>query len=399
MDRGDRRVRVRKNARRCARVAAALALLAAPAATAGDPGPVPADGVGDGSAAAQAQARTSIVPRELVAVARRRFGGEFAREVKATDAGEPDRRAAALKWLDEALAPLADPRCAPVLRAAHLAAPAVLTPTKAVLGSQRPVAAPALKPEVLVPPSLQPLSADEVEKFRTTGLLPFEIALSGEIARAIGAEHAGPAPADGVLRLSRAARLEGTARLAGIIMELRGAGLDPTDLGIGLLAADKDEAGLPRTLSAAVPDDAVRRALVTTYYDDGLRWALYHHLRGGLSEVVAALERPGVGPDVLLRPGLSRARPGVPDGCRLGPRAAVALLTGYDDPPWLDTLVTDSSVADPKAGLVVTLGFEDERSASRAQLDLQGQGYAPRRDGTVVRCSPKLTGPRGGPSS
>ncbi len=338
-------------------------------------------------------ARPSVAPATLLAPAGRRLGGEFAAlPAQARVAAPAEREAAALRWLDEALAPLAEPACRPVLAAAGLAPAAPLTGAPgAAFPEERPVARPGDGATILVPAELGPLGAEQVERFRAIGLLPFEIALTGEVARAMGAAHAGPPPGSGLLRLTRAARLEGVARLAGTIVVARGLGVESGDLGTGALTMDRerDEAGIPRAFGAKLAPDAVRRALFDTYFDDGLRWALFHFLRGGLPAVVAALERPGVGPEALLRPGVARPHPLPAEGCRLGPRASLALLGGDPDAAWLDTLLDARAEAPAGKGLVVALAFEDERTATRARLDLAAQGVGAQQEGAVLRASPR----------
>lgn len=348
------------------------------------------------AAPATPAARPSVAPATLLPLAGRRLGGEFAALQPAGRVVAPaERQAAALRWLDEALAPLADAACKPVLAAAGLAPAAPLAASTVLLPDDRPVALSGDGATILLPAQLAPLGAEQVERFRAIGLLPFEIALTGEVARAAGAAHAGPPPGDGLLRLARAARLEGVARLAATIVVARGLGVESGDLGTGALAMDRerDEAGIPRSFAAKFATDPVRRALLDTFLDDGLRWALFHFLRGGLPAVAGALERPGVGPEMLLRPGIARARVLPANGCRLGPRAALALLGGDADAAWVDTLV-DARAEAPAAGLVVALAFEDERSATRARGDLAAAGLEARQEGAVLRAIPKADATR-----
>ena len=346
----------------------ALALLAAsPAARAQTPPPAPVE--------------TS--PADLATRAGTRLGGEFdlgALPVRASS--EAERRAAAARWLDEAFAPLTAPECAPALRAAGIPAAAAAP----AWPEGRPIAAAPGADAILAPPSAPPAGPDEVAALRTTGVLPWELALTGEYARLVAARKAGPPAKDPLLRLARAARLEGTARLAGIVVAARGAGVDPGSLGAAALALDRGGAGL-----AAAPAglDPVRRALFRTMVDDGRRWALFWFLRAGWSGVGAALERPASGLGDLARPG---ARPsaaaGPATGCRLGPRGAAALAGADDDAPWNAAIVADAWNVDPRGRLVGLLAFDDEGAAVRAAADLAERGATVRRTKTWLAVSP-----------
>ncbi len=356
-------------------LALAAGLAAAGAALAQAP-PEPPPGPPDrGQAAAPADAAdpddedVAIIgtePRTLVPRMGRVLGGEFdAGELPSRVAAAGERQAAALRWLDEVFAPLAAPECAPVLRAGRI--PAAAAPVAGfAIAVDRPVAAPPTGAPLLVPEALAPLRGPEIEWFRRTGETPFEVALAGEYARALAARHAGPAPQDGLLRLARAARLEGTARLAGIAIALRAANVDVADVGAAALGADDEKAGLPRALTGAAAGDPVRAALVQVFHEDGLRWALYQYLRGGFSAVAAALERPAAGLETLLRPGMVRRTPPPPAGCALGARASAALLTGRADEGWADSLVADRWTAGPGGALHAWLAFEDAHAAGLA---------------------------------
>lgn len=335
--------------------------------------------------------RVDVAPQQLVTRVGRLLGEEFAvGEVPWRTSDGAARAAAARRWQVEAFAVLDDPACAPVLRAAGIPPGANPAPG-AAWPEARPIAAAPAGDVLLLPPEVPLVTTDDAARLRATGLLPFEIALAGEYARVVGARHAGPAPRDPLLRLARLARLEGTARLAGITLALRGANLDPRVLGVATLSADRDESGLPRAVVAPAVSDPVRSALIETALEDGFRWALYQYLRGGLTGVLAALERPGGSPAELLRPGLARVPAALPAGCRVGPRASAALLTGATDTPWVDALLADAWSIEKGAALAA-LAFEDDRSAARAGDELRRGGWEVRQEGPVLRVKRAVRG-------
>lgn len=364
----------------------------------------PARAQDDGPPAAPV-AVPAVPPEALVQRIGDRLGGEFkAGALPSRTAPAGERQSAALGWLDEVFAPLSAPECAPVLASFGIA-PGGSSAPGLLLAVDRPVAAPPGADPLLLPEQLAPQGPDEAEYLRTTGLLPFEIALGGEYARVVAGRHAGPAPRDGMLRLVRAARLEGVARLAGIALALRGLDVDLADVGAAALATDHDRAGIPRALSGKVARDPVRAALLRVFHDDGLRWALFHYLRGGFSAVAGALERPAASPDTLLRPGLSRREPAqAPAGCRLGARASVALLTRDGDAAgWVDGVVADRWSLDPDRRPRVWLAFESEHAAARALTALAAEAVEAQQEGAILRARPTRQGgespaPRGKPS-
>lgn len=323
----------------------------------------------------------AVDPAGLTAAAAQRLGDEFTgADIRARGTGPADRAASAARWLGEVFAPATDPACLSVLAASGLSNARSGGEPARTLPPDRPVAAAPGAGEILVPQTLPPVTEDDVRHLRAFGLLPYEVALAGECARVVGARHAGPPPKDPVLRLTRAARLEGVARLAGLVLSTRAAGIEVADLGLAALSGDRDAVGLPRRSLQDAASDPVRRALLRTFFDDGLRWALFHYLKGGFREVLAALERPGASPASLLRPGRSHASPPLPAGaCSLGPRGAAALLTGDDEAIWAPTVVADAWALDAQGRVKVQLWFDDEASATAAQGDLAKRGLSVER--------------------
>jgi hypothetical protein len=354
----------------------------------------------DGAGAKRAAALLTS-PSALVDDAVARLGWPAA-SVDAREAAEPQRRAAARRWLGEALAPLLAPACEPVLARLEDSAPPsddALERWAEAYPRSRPLASAPDAASLLLPERSPALGAEAMELLRASGVLPIEVMLAGEAGRVIGAGHAGPPLRPALLRHARAARLEGVARLAGIVVTLEGGGVDPGDLGAQLLGADRDRVGWNRAELLARVDDPVAEALLDGLVKDGLRWAVYHYLRGGRQGLMAALERPLVGPERLLRPGRPTVRP--PDdwpegGCRLGPRAAWALLLGQDEVPWLDGLVADRFAALDDGSVEVRLLFEGSRVAAEAAAALAEGAPSVKQTGTELLLTwPR--GPRGGP--
>ena len=338
----------------------------------------------------------SVSPRDLLDAVPARL--DLFPERRGTDEGrvavgdEAAVRAGAAAWINELLAPLLDQKaCRALLPRLGIRArsPDEISVAAAFPGA-RPIAAGPDASRILVPESVPAVTPKDLEFFRASGLLPFEVSLTGEWARQAAARHAGPVPRDPLLRSARAARLEGVARLAGLIVTASGTNVDPVELGQSLLALDQDRAGWPRDeLAGGIASslgDPVSRALLKMFVEDGVRWALMHYLRGGPDALAAALERPGVGPEGLLRPGARRRSPGGrPPGCRLGPRGAAALLLGEDDPIWVADLVEDSFVIRDGGSILGWLGFESAGGAKRAADDLAQRGLrAESRDAVVV---------------
>ncbi|MCU0230707.1 MAG: hypothetical protein MUC67_04930 [Acidobacteria bacterium] len=350
------------------RAVVAWLLAAAPAAAAQEPAAVP----------------PPPTPRDLVAAVPARLGINWKGEpLAAREAGVAARRAAAAIGLADALAPLAEPSCSALLAAFGLAAAAPSTLADA-WPEDRPVALPGTT-VLLVPSVMPPIPEPEAEFLSATGVLPIEVALSGEWLRAVGGQHAGPAPADPLLRAARAARLEGAARLAGIVVSVAGTGVDPREIGSGLLALDQDRAGWPRTATVASAGDPLRSALVRALLEDGLRWAVYHYSRSGIVGLLAGLERPA-SPAELVRPGVVRAAPGAAsEGCRLGPRGAAALYGGDDDAPWVGDLLSDSARVGPAGEILVSLQFESATGAEEAAETLRSRGASVESAGAVVQ--------------
>jgi hypothetical protein len=297
----------------------------------------------------------------------------------------------AAAWIDEALAPLLEQEsCRSVLAAAGIERPESLASALASrIPPGRPIAEAPGGAALLLPDALPKLDGKGLDLMKSTGLLPFEVAMTGEWARAMAARHAGPVPRDPLLRLTRSARLEGVARLAGITAIVGGSNLDPQTMGVSLLALDRDLAGLPRELIEQSPDaasaPAVARGMLRVLLADGVRWAVFHFLRAGPEGVSEALERPAVGPEELLRPGARRpVWRNRPEGCRLGPRGAAALLTGREDPPWIADLSADSFSVGESGGALGWLGFDDEAGARRAATEISAAGHRVEVRGSVV---------------
>ncbi len=314
-----------------------------------------------------------VSPRELAAAIPLRLGVQWEGEaVPARESSSAARRAAAAIGLADALAPLGAPACEALLRRLGIPASA---PT--ALAQAWPEEFPSAVPGVvalLVPERLGAASDTDLEFFRSTGLLPFEVALTGEWLRAVGSGHAGPAPADPSLRAARAARLEGAARLAGIVVSAAGTGVDPRQLGAALLQLDTDRAGWPQAATREAAGDPLRRALIRQFIEDGLRWATFHYLRNGLVGLLAALERPA-GPEDLLSPGNRRSSPVATfGGCRLGPRAVAALAVGSDDAAWSVDLVDDDAAVGPGGTIRLRMRFDSPVAAGQAAEAIRAFG-------------------------
>jgi hypothetical protein len=297
--------------------------------------------------------------------------------VESREAPRAERRDAAGRWLREALAPLYASACEAVLArldAAPAPSDAALSRWAEAFPPGRPLASAPEAESVLVPERAPSLDDAAMELLRASGVLPIEVMLAGEAGRVAAARHAGPPLRPALLRHARAARLEGVARLAGIVVTLEGSGVDPSDLGAQLLSADRGRVGWSRASLLEPARDPVVQALLKGFVEDGLRWAVYHYLRGGEMGLMAALERPDVGPERLLRPGRPSVRPAEAwsaGGCRLGPRGALALLLGQDEVPWLDGLVADRFEAPAEGGVEGRLLFEGEHAAAGAAAALR----------------------------
>ncbi len=313
----------------------------------------------------------------LVEDAAERMGpvlGEPGVEVEEASAGL--RRRAALLRLRESLAPLEDPACVRVL--ATLGRPLFDWDAFAArVGPLWPEAYPAVdeKGELLVPQRLPPQDKADLELLSISGVLPLEVAISGEWARAVGVRHAGPPLAAAPLRAARAARLEGLARFAGVLLVVRGGGVAPAELGTVLLRLDQDRVSWPRAALLDAAGSPLERALLESSFEDGLRFMAYHYLRGGEPAMIAAMERPLVDPAELMRPGARRGRPGdLPKGCSFGPRGVAALLTGRSDAPWADGLLADRFVTRSDGAPRGLLVFESESAAGNAAAALAKLG-------------------------
>ncbi len=289
------------------------------------------------------------------------------------------RKAAAALWVREALAPLETPACVEVLERLGISTDSDARRWVTLFDSSRPVARAPGARELLLPEALAAQDDAALELLRATGLLPFEIALSGEWARVVAARHLGPPVTDPVLRASRAARLEGVARLAGILVALHGARIDPQSLGRGLVLLDRDRVAFSREALIARASHPVERALIETFVEDGLRWAIYEYLKGGETGLLAALERPFVTPAELMRPGMRRrGLKSDPSACSLGPRAAAALVTGRNDEGWASALIGDAFSLASAAAVTGRLAFETEHEAERARVRLKALGVSVR---------------------
>ena len=324
----------------------------------------------------------TVGPVELAQSIPGRLRTELFREpVDVRVASASGRRDAAGRWVAEALAPLRTPACRRVLGGLV----EKTTGFADLWPEDDPIARASGPVELLVPEALPALTPADVESFETRGILPFEIMLAGEWARAVARRHAGPPPADPLLRQARAARLEGVARLAGIALTVQASGLSLAELGQQVLSADADEAGWPRAALARGAHDPVTRAALRVFAEDGLRWAAFHFLRGGVDELIAAIERPGVGPADLLGPGRgSRVDPLPGTGCRLGPRPAAALLVGDDDPLWVDEMHDDVWTVRDDGGAAGRLRFSTGSAARAAADDARNHGWRVGIEGLVL---------------
>lgn len=321
----------------------------------------------------------NLAPLEMAKQIPLRLQTDLFREVvpvRVASAGE--RAAAATHVLDELFAPLRDPACQALLPSATRDG----RPFTAHFPATDPAAVSSGDAALLVPDSLPPLTRVDADTLQAKGVLPFELMLAGEWARAVAARHAGPAPADPLLRQARAARLEGVARLAGIALSVQAAGISVSDLGSRVLDADADEAGWPRAALAEGASSRLDAAFLRVLTEDGLRWAAYHFLLGGIDGLIAALERPVVGPADLLTPGRRRDAVRLPgSGCRVGPRPAALLLVDDDDTLWVDALQDDLWRIDGRE-VVVQLVFDGENDAKRAEAEATARGWRCSRQGT-----------------
>ncbi|MDQ7088916.1 MAG: hypothetical protein Q9Q13_14135 [Acidobacteriota bacterium] len=239
--------------------------------------------------------------------------------------------------------------------------------------------------ELLVPRRLGVQTRADLELLSASGVLPFEVALTGEWARLVAARHLGPAPADPLLRMARVARLEGVARLAGMLVMLRGAGLDPAELGSALLGTDRDRSGLwPRSAALELAEDAAQRAVIETLTRDGLRWAVFHYLKGRLPALMAAVERPIVRPEQLLHPLERVPAPRSDGGCRPGPRVAEVLAWGEPSPGWAANLLDQNLLPAGPDGVRLELLFSSTSAAERACRLLEGRSLACRLDEALL---------------
>lgn len=320
-------------------------------------------------------------PRALLDDLPSKFGAELAQApTVGREASVAERRAAAARWLDELFAPLDTPACRAVLAAfGHGAA----RPDSKTLAEQfpagRPIAEAPQGTVILLPAQLEPITTEDAELLRETGMLSFEVALSGEWARYVGAVHAGPALADATLRLTRAARLEGLARLTATALLLQGRGVRPDLVGAQLLDADADGAGWPRAAVQEAASDPVARALVDTFFVDGPEWALVQYLRGGLPAILAGLERPSVTPRELLGAAPAALPAPMVSSCKLGPRGAAALVGAAPDRSWIRQIAAEES-GPVGTAMVVRLLFENEEAATRAAGDLSTLSAPPSRE-------------------
>lgn len=328
----------------------------------------------------------------LKAVVRRLLGPE---------AGSPPFRTGELQirsdvggqWLKEVFAPLSAPECRPILEHFHIPLPGNAgAALPAVWLDDRPIAAVTGK-ELVLPVRLGRSAPGERERLEQTGLFDFEVALTGELVRLQGVGRSGDSPADPLLRLSRAARLEGAARIVAAALMAQGAKVDPQAMGAGLLALDQGLAGIPGPFLEAAASDSLRRALIVTFVEDGRRWALFQFLRGGASAMAAALRQP-VSIDGLISPGLAPdAPPPVREGCSLGPRGASALLAGTDDPAWVNNLIGDRWNLAENGQISVRLLFRNPGAAEQASADLSRNGLSWRQNGVFLESRIPLPAP------
>ncbi|UCF66249.1 MAG: hypothetical protein JSV80_10655 [Acidobacteriota bacterium] len=387
-------------ARRRLSDAAAAALLAAAAlpATSQPPGESPPspDPQTPGPIVRREPA-TKLLALDIISDIPARLGGELGEpDVTVEPVGEERLgaiRQQATGWMTETLAPLDDPACSFVREAFAIGSAAeIAARLSAAFPGQRALAsAPGGEP-VLIPEKLPVPDDEAMEWFASTGLLPAEIALSAEWARAVAARHSGPSPRDRLLRHARAARIEGVARLAALLVTLRRTGIEPRQLGVELLRADRDRASWDRAALLEAARTPLVGAFVRALLEDGMRWATYQYVRGGIPGLVAALERPAVGPEDLLRPGLRR-RPlaAQAGGCRLGPRPMAALLIGTDDPAWIDTVEDAVLVAGEPQWWRGWLQLESVHAAESAAADMLAAGCRVdlREDRLDVSCAPR----------
>ena len=331
-------------------------------------------------------------PADLAASVGSRLGGPFdGMEVKVQSASVGERRGAVSALLTEAFAPLRAPACGEVLEALGRPAAPDSSRWTALVEETAPVGSPR-RDALLVPPRLPPQDAEALELLRASGVLPFEVTLTGEWARVVAAEHLGPPPKDPLLRLARVSRMEGAARLAGVALLFQGAGLDPRAMGLSLVETDRDRVGLPRERALALAANPVERAVLVTLLEDGLRWAAYHYLRGGYEELLAALERPFVTPAELLRPGVRLSWREEGGGvCHFGPRIAAALVTGDEDPSWIAGMAADRFEVTAEGDVEAVLTFIGEGEAAAAMPYLRGNASKATREGKLVRL--RLTRP------
>lgn len=329
-------------------------------------------------------------PRLLLADVPDRLGGLFARTpVEVRESDEPSRARAWRGWIDEVFAPLAAPGCPAVLAAFDRA---VAPPDPNAWMPRIPEGLPVVEPrsgELLVPSELPAQGEADRSHLHTFGLLPYEVRLSGEWARAVASAHSGPPAKDPTLRAARAARLEGVARLAGIVVALQAGRVPPTALGAALLEADAGHAGWSSATIDATGLDPVARALLEQFSADGLRWATVQFLSGRWEAVFSALEKPGLGLESLLgsKPQLPAAQ--VPEGaCRLGPRGAAALLFRGEPPSWIDQVTSDWSLA-AKGKAALMLKLESAEVATRAAAELAEFGFSVSVQDRVVTIEPR----------
>lgn len=319
-------------------------------------------------------------PRELALQIPARLGTALFREpVEVVEASSPERRQAAAGWIAEIYAPMATESCVALLGGA----PPGASHWAALYPEGDPATPSGSGARMLVPAELPIMDEADTEVLHAKGMLPLEIMMAGEWARAVGQGHAGPPLADPLLRQVRAARLEGVARLAGLAVGLASGGVNPADLGAALVDADADDAGWPRAALAQGVRSGVDAAVLRVFTEDGLRWATFHYLRGGMEALLEALEIPPRGPLELLRPGYRAERVELTgEGCRLGPRPSAALLVGTSDPLWVDAILADLWQGRAGEGTRAQLIFDRESAAQSAERDLVGRGWTVRREGT-----------------
>jgi hypothetical protein len=352
--------------------AVGLALFALVAGSTGwaQDAPPPEDGAPEGSL-------VSVTPAELARQIPARLSTELFDTVVPVEEASPGVRALrAVEWLDELFAPWSAPACA-----ALFGAPPSSQAWKDVFSPHDPATSASPDAPLLVPDTLPPLTDDVLEVLNAKGLLPIEITMGGEWARAVARDHAGPAPSDPLLRQARAIRLEGVARLAGMLLSLTASGVDPRGLGPLLIRADADEAGWPRGALEAGAKDDLSRAFLRAFTEDGLRWAAYHYLKGGVADLIAGLERPAVSPYDLVRPGLRREAPDLGEGgCRLGPRPTAVLAGGGSDPGWLAQVVADRWSGDTERGVTARIAFTAKGALVEAASDARAFGFEVEED-------------------